>query len=330
MSAQTGEVQMNTPGSEGVSSPAPLVVVTSFTAEVAPEALEQLRRRGFRITTNTTLSRLSRVEEVAAASAGASAIVAGSEPYTDETFQRLPDLRILVRAGAGTDGIDLESAERHGITVSSTPGVNAQTVADFTVALILSSARHIKLNDRSVRSGVWRQPIQGIDLYRQKVGIIGFGAIGRAVAQRLAGFECEIFVYDPVLKDLPWPGATLVSLDKLLTESRILTVHVPLTPQTRDLVSDRELKLMPHGSVVVNASRGGVVNEEAVLTALESGQLQAAAFDVFTDEPPAGNNPFLQDDRITLTPHVAAFSAEGSQAVLDTAIENIVQYIHLT
>ncbi|WP_192497143.1 phosphoglycerate dehydrogenase [Gulosibacter chungangensis] len=303
-------------------------MVTSFAATIDERFRVVLEEADAEVILAPGLGKTSSDEEVLAAVSGARAIIAGSEPYRRSTLEQLPELKAIVRAGAGIDGIDVSAATELGIHASSTPGANAESVADYTLALMLAAGRLILPNDRAVRDGQWRTPQQGIDLFRKTVGIVGYGAIGQAVARRLTGFECTLLAYDPVLPEgAAVHGVRVVPLDDLLAESRFLTVHVPLLPETTGLIGESELAQMPRGSVVVNAARGGIIDEAALRAAVESGQLLAAATDVFTSEPVRPSNPLLENDRILTTAHVAAFSADGADAMLRLAASELLPFL---
>ncbi|SJM59731.1 phosphoglycerate dehydrogenase [Gulosibacter sp. 10] len=303
-----------------------LIAVTSFAAAVDTSFADRLRAHGVDVRVVTGLGKTSLEAEVIEAAEGASGIVAGSETYSRGVLERLPNLRAIVRAGAGTDSIDVEAARELGIEVDSTPGVNAESVADYTLAMMLASCRRIRENDRSVREGGWRIPEQGIDLHERTVGLIGFGAIGRAVARRLVGFGCRVAAHDPAWPEGQQPpeGIVLMSFDELLEQAEVLSVHVPLLPATRDLIGAAELERLPRGAVVVNVARGGIVNEPALRVAVDAGHVSVAAVDVFTQEPVAPSNPLVGHPLILTSSHIAAFSEDGSAAMLDTAADRVL------
>ena len=249
------------------------------------------------------------------------AAILSTDPVDRATLQALPGLRVLARTGVGYDAIDVAAAAELGIPVITTPGLNERSVADHTLALILAALRRLPTQDAAMRSGRWERAGAhlGWELTGATVGIVGYGAIGRLVARRLGGFDVELLVHDTV----PVDGVEQVDLDALLTRSDVVTVHVPLTPATRNLIGERELALLGPNGVLVNTSRGGVVDEHALARALADGRLRAAAIDVFEHEPPLGT-PLAGLANCVLTPHVAGLSVDAMGAMLDRAVASVV------
>lgn len=250
-------------------------------------------------------------EEVVAIMAGAHAAIVSTDPFPASTLAALPDLRVLARVGVGTDSIDLAAATDHGVLVTVTPNANHLVVADHTLALILSLVRRLPEHDASVRAGRWDRAgaLTPRDLRSLTVGLLGFGRIGQAVAQRLLPFGPRLIASDPL--GVPVDAAVAgVDFDTLVAASDVLSVHVPLTDQTRGLIDAAAMERMPRGAVLVSTSRGGVVDEQALAAALASGHLAAAGIDVFGVEPPAGS-PLLGLPGVILTPHVGGLS-DGS------------------
>jgi phosphoglycerate dehydrogenase-like enzyme len=249
--------------------------------------------------------------------------IVSTDPFDAAVFAACPKLRVLARVGVGIDSIDLAAATAAGVVVTTTPGANDQVVADHTLALMLATVRRIVETDRSVRAGEWSRggPLTAWDLHGRTVGIVGLGAIGQAVARRLRGFDCIVLGHDVEPRQVM--GVESLPLDELLTRSHVVTVHVPLSGSTRGLIGKRELALLPAGAIVVNAARGGIVDEEALVQALRSGRVRAAALDVFADEPPAGS-PLLELPNVVLSPHVAALSEGSIRRMLSMAAQSVV------
>jgi phosphoglycerate dehydrogenase-like enzyme len=245
--------------------------------------------------------------EVVEIMSGASAAVVSTDPFDRAVIESLPMLRVIARTGVGLDSIDLEAATRSGVVVTRTTGVHEETVADHALALMLAAVRRVVENDASVRRGEWDRagPLTPWGLHGSCVGIVGLGRIGGAVARRLRGFACEVVAFDPYAQDLP--DIPRVSLDELLARADVVTLHAPLTPETRGLVDARRLERMRPGSVLVNTSRGELVDEAALVEALRSGRLRAAALDVFADEPPAAPG-LLELPNVILSPHIAGLT----------------------
>lgn len=261
--------------------------------------------------------------EVAAFMAGATAGIVSTDPFDAAVLAACPELRVLARVGVGIDAIDVDAATRAGVAVTITPGMNAATVADHTLSLVLACCRRLLENDRRLRGGAWDRggKLNGIDLTGTTVGIIGLGDIGRAVARRLAGFDVEVLGSDPAGGG--WDGIKMMPLDELLVACDIVTLHVPLTPGTRGLIGVRELALMRPGAILVNTARGGVVDEAALLEALRQGHLAGAGIDVFAEEPPVGS-PLLELPNVVVTPHIAGISVNSQQAMLVTAVDAVL------
>ena len=305
-------------------SPQPRILICD---ELAPSAMEVFRRRGLEPTIQTGLAQ----DELIAAAAEADAIVVRSATkITRPVIEAAASLRVIGRAGIGVDNIDLEAATERGVVVMNTPLGNATTTAELAIALLLSLARHVPRADRMVRAGVWKKKLLvGTEVTGKTLGVIGLGRIGRIVAARGKGLGMKVVAHDPYLDkgESPVPGVELFDLTELLEQVDFLTVHVPLTSATKGLLSWEELAAIKPGARLIQASRGGIVDEEAVVDALASGRLAGAAFDVFVDEPPAADHPLLQRDDVIVTPHLGASSAEAQQRVAVDIAEQISQFL---
>lgn len=284
-----------------------------------------LRDAGFTIRYEPRLGERTPAD-VARFMADARAGIVSTDPFDDSVFAACPKLRVLARVGVGTDAIDLPAATRAGVAVTITPGVNANTVADHTLAMILACCRRLLQNDRAVRDGLWERggPMSPTDLTGATVGIVGLGEIGRAVARRLRGFDVKVLGTD--LPDVTWDGIPRVELDELLGAANVVTLHVPLAPSTRGLIGARELALMRADAILINTSRGGVVDEAALAAALEKKRLLGAGIDVFAREPPEGS-PLLDMPNVLLSPHIAGISVYSQQTMLEMATASILDVI---
>lgn len=255
-------------------------------------------------------------------------------PVTEKLIQESPKLRLVHKWGIGVDKIDLEGAERQGVPVAITAGSNAGAVAEHTLLLILGALRRISLADRSMRAGEWiyteLRPLCR-KLSGKKVGILGFGNIGKNVAQRLQGFEVEIIYHDPyraseeVEKKL---NARYVSFDDLMAESDILTLHCPGGEANHHIINAKSLARMKRGSVLVNCARGDVVDEQAMVAALNSGQLLSAGLDAFEPEPLPASSKLLTMDNVVLTPHTAGSVLDNVAPVALHAFRNMQRVIN--
>jgi D-3-phosphoglycerate dehydrogenase / 2-oxoglutarate reductase len=244
-------------------------------------------------------------------------IVRGATQVTRRLIEAAPRLRWVARAGAGLDNIDVAAAKERGIGVLNVPGANAVAVAELVFGLLLGLLRHIPEGDASVRRGEWdKSRFMGRELRGKTLGIVGLGKIGRAVAQRARAFEMTCVGFDPLVPDadVRAMGVEPLSLDDLIARAEILTLHVPLSAETRGMIGAERLARLPKGAFLVNAARGGLVDEAALLAALESGALAGAALDVFSSEPPQGS-PLVGHPRVVATPHVGAATVEAQEAV---------------
>lgn len=272
-------------------------------------AIRLLREAGCEIIPNPTGATLT--EDALCGLAGdADAIIAGMELITARVLDAAPRLKIVARRGVGYETVDLDAATRRGVPVTITAGALTDAVADHTIALLLAVARRIPSLDRGVKAGGWDRP-PTVDVHGKTLGILGFGAIGRAVARRAAGFGMRLLACD-ILPDVAVAaslGVTLTDLDTLLVESDFVTIHVPLTPATRGMIDEAALRRMKPAAYLINTSRGAVLDETALLAALREGRLAGAGLDVFRDEP-------VQDlslaglDQVVATPHVASHTVE--------------------
>ena len=253
-----------------------------------------------------------------------------------ELARLCPRLRLVQTTSAGYDGIDVASLNRMGIQVANNYGGNAPAVAEHTIGLMVSVVRKLVLQFEATRSGDWYGTIgreewtRPYEIAGKTVGIVGMGHIGRQVARRLQGWDCSIVYYDPID-----PPAQLVeqlslralSMDELLRESDIVTLHTMLNAQTRGLIGARELKMMKSTAVVINTCRGGVVDEAALIRALRDGEIAGAALDVFEQEPTPRDNPLLTMGNVVVTPHMAGVSVEAFPRNAGFGLQNIARVI---
>jgi len=240
-----------------------------------------------------------------------------------------PRLRVVSSCSVGLDHVDVAAASARGIAVGHTPGVLTETTADLTLALLLAAARRISEADRFVREGRWRPErgwdpdlLLGRDLHGATVGLVGLGAIGQAVARRLAGFGCRILGWTRSGRGVP--GVEPATLEALLPASDFVSLHVALAPETRGLLDAARLARMKPGAILVNAARGGLVDEAALAEALGSGALAAAGLDVFAHEPVDPASPLLALDNVVLAPHVGSASIRTRERMADLAVANLL------
>jgi D-3-phosphoglycerate dehydrogenase len=297
--------------------------------DLDPAALDVLRRRALEPEVRTGMSE----DELVAAAAEVDALVVRSATkITRRVIEAATRLRVVGRAGIGVDNIDCDAATERGVVVMNTPRGNATTTAELALALLFALARHVPLADRRVRAGSWKKSgLMGTELAGKTLGVVGLGRIGRLVAERARCMEMKVVAHDPYLErggpGSNIPGVELVELDELLARSDFLTLHVPLTDATRHMISWEELAKLKPGARLVNAARGGVVDEEAVLDALVEGRLAGAAFDVFEEEPPPRDHPLLARDDVLVTPHLGASSEEAQLRVAVDVAEAVAAFL---
>lgn len=253
-------------------------------------------------------------------------IVRGRTKVTPAVFEAGSRLKAVGRAGVGVDNIDLNAAKAHNVTVVNSPVATTLAVAELAMGLMLSMVRELPRADATMKNGKWiKKELEGTELWTKTLGIIGYGRIGAAVGKRAAAFEMTVLGYDPLIPAnvIAERGAQPVSLDELLAKSDIITLHIPLTPETRGILNAEAFAKMKDGVRIVDAARGGVIEEAALLAALESGKVAAAALDVFATEPPgADQTALVNHPHVICTPHIGAQTMEAQQrAASDIASE---------
>lgn len=260
-------------------------------------------------------------------------IVRHQTQLTAEVMRAAPALLGIVRWGVGLDNIDLEAASRLGIVVVAPLGSNAVSVAEFTMGLLLSLARRIPLADRATRAGCWdRRTCLGVEILGKTLAICGFGRVGRLVAARAHAFGARIVVYDPFvspkLRELRQVKGTLSgSLEKVLADADFICIHCELTDRTRHMIGRQALLMTKPGAFLINTSRGGVIDEEALIESLRAGHLGGAALDVREVEPPAIRGELEAMDNVILTPHCAALTTESQARTLEAVVQDVEQIL---
>ena len=244
------------------------------------------------------------------------ALIIGAHMLRPELLEKCPKLKIICKHGVGLDNIPLEKARELGIVVTNTPGTNSEAVADLAFGLMLDVARCITTSSYHVRQGIHKQTV-GLDVYKKRLGLIGFGRIAQAVARRAAGFSMSVLAYDPYVGAVPagMPHVQLVDMDRVLAECDYISVHLPLTEETRHIFNAEAFAKMKKDAVLINTARGGVVCEKDLLEALESGGIRAAAMDVTEEEPTSAENPLLRLENVVITNHIGMYSREAISAV---------------
>ena len=255
-------------------------------------------------------------------------IVRSETQVTSELIDEMKNMIVIGRAGTGVDNIDVDSATRKGVIVMNTPGGNTISTAEHTMALILGMCRNIAQANMSMREGKWeRKKFKGSELEGKTLGVIGLGKVGREVAIRGKAFGMTVLGYDPVLskESANKLGVSFVELDNVISDSDIITVHVPLNDETENLFSDSTFLKCKDGVKIVNCARGGIVNESALLKALNNGKISAAAFDVYKTEPPDLSGELVQHPKVLTTPHLGASTEEAQEKVAVQIAEQIIE-----
>lgn len=272
--------------------------------------------------------------------ARADAVIIRSTRFTEEMMKRAPKLKVIGRHGAGTDNIDLSAAEKLGIKVVTTPQANTESVAEYVITMALVLLKRIPEVTASLRNGdfsssagslpgqVDRAGLTGREASGTRLGLIGAGAIGAAVARRALQMGMHVCAYDPFLDRAKDRSFELVDdLDELLSRSDIVSLHVPGGPESQHLIGRRELDLMPPGAILINAARGELVDQAALISTLESGHLSGAALDVYASEPPNTNSALFSAPNLTLTPHMAAMTEEALQRMSTQVTTQVIHFL---
>jgi D-3-phosphoglycerate dehydrogenase len=298
-------------------TPAPL-------AGVEGPHLQVLREAGFEFAYPPVKHQLSEAELLEQLK-GVSATLAGSEPYTPRVFKAHPQLRIVARCGVGYDAVNLEAATASGVAVAFAPGTNQESVAEHTFALILALAKNLISQHTGTRSGLWPRQAN-LPLRGRTLGIGGVGRIGKAVAVRGAAFGMKLLAYEPFPDQafVKQYGIGLVTMDRLLAESDYLTLHMPLSPESRQIINKQTLAKMKPTSFLVNTARGGLVCEPDLVEALKSKRIAGAGIDVFEDEPPPRDHALFGFDNVVFTPHSAGVDLQSRDDMALSAARAIV------
>lgn len=260
-------------------------------------------------------------------------IVRSSTKVTADVLEAGVNLKVVGRAGMGVDNIDVTAATMRGIVVMNTPGANSMATAEHTMALMMAVSRHVAQSYASMRAGEWRRSdFVGTQLYGKVLGIIGFGRIGRLVAERALAFGMEVLAYDPYISEEVGRQANvlLVELDELLAKSDYVTLHTALSPETTNLINADTIRQMKDGAIIVNVARGKLIDEPALVEALQNGKLRAAALDVFVKEPPDPDNPLFSLHNVVHTPHLGASTHEAQHDVAVQIVDQVLSALRGT
>ncbi len=255
-------------------------------------------------------------------------IVRSRTKVTKEVIDKADNLEIIARAGVGVDNIDLNAATEKGIMVVNSPESTSITVAEHTMGLLLTMARKLAIADKSVKDSKWeKKRFMGVELRNKTLGVIGMGRIGSQVVNRCKAFEMDAVAYDPYLPEevATQMGVELTNLETVLKKADFITIHVPLTPETKHLISTKEFEIMKDSAFITNCARGGIIDEDALYDALKNNKISGAALDVYEEEPPAENSKLFELDNIVLTPHIAASTKEAQRDAAIIVADEIIR-----
>jgi len=257
-------------------------------------------------------------------------VIRSATKVTADIIEAAKSLKVIGRAGSGLDNVDKAAASKKGIVVMNTPGGNTITTAEHTIALIFALARLVPQATASMKVGKWeKKKFMGVELFNKTLGIVGLGNIGNQVAKRAQGLEMTVIAYDPFLSEdrAKALGVEKVELPELFSRADFITIHTPLTPETRNLINSETIQKMKEGVRIINCARGGIVNEKDLYDALKTGKVAGAALDVFEKEPVAPDNPLLGLDNVVCTPHLGAATEEAQENVAIAVAEQIADYL---
>ena len=301
-----------------------LITPTSFKPDIISPAMDRLRQFAASLVFNPHARPLTE-DELISLLDGCDGCIAGLDPYNRRVIESANNLKVISRYGAGIDNVDIEAAKEKNIAVHNTPGANNQAVADLTFGLLLSVARKLPYLDKKTREGHWDRSV-GTEVYRKTIGIMGLGMIGKAVAQRAAGFSMKILAYDPYIDSdfAKANGIIPVDFDRLVCESDIISLHMSMERGSQYIISADVMRSMKPGAIIINTARGGLIDEAAAYELLKSGHLGGLGLDVFEKEP-VKSSPLFELDNVVLTPHTAARTIEATAAMAEMSVENLIK-----
>lgn len=303
--------------------PPKVLICPKVLDHTAGEHFDVLVQAGFSVRYAKPVRDLMTAEELCGNLNNIDAVIAGSEPYTAQVLAKFPQIRVISRVGVGYDSVDVEAATRQGTAVCITPGTNHDSVAELTLMFLLAIAKRVIPSHAMIVAGGFdrkmTRPLRG-----QTLGLVGYGRIGRTVAKHAIGLGMNVLAYDPFLTAGTEEGVTVSSLDDVIAHSDFISLHAPLTPETRHIIRRETIARMKQGVVLVNTARGPLIDEAALAEALTNGQVSAAGLDVFEKEPPLPGSPILSAPNVVFTPHVGGIDEEGVRQMAVMACKSVV------
>lgn len=297
-----------------------LITTSSFNTDT-PE-IRALEEMGYEIMLNPHGRRLTEGEVKELLTPDITAMIAGVEPLTRDVILSAENLRAISRCGIGMDSVDQDAVKERNITLTNTPDAPTKAVAELTIGLMLDCLRQVPLQDRAIRNKEWKRPMGGL-LGARTIGLVGFGRIGKKVAEYAMAFGAQINAYDPYAQDAMNGAVTHMALDDLLEQSDVVSLHIPFTAENKHIIDEDAINRMKNDAILINASRGGLVDEKALAYALQNEGLAAAALDVYEEEPYTG--PLAQLDNIVLAAHVGSYAKESRAEQETLAAANLVE-----
>ena len=303
-----------------------LVTPTSLQPGKGGNALERLKKFSGDLLFNE-LGRPLTEDELIPLLEDCDGYIAGLDQVTAKVIDACDHLKVISRYGAGVDRVDIDAAKRRGICVTNTPGANAEAVGELTFALLLSVARNIPSLNASTREGGWVRST-GVELCGKTMGVVGLGAIGKVTARCAAGFGMKVIAYDPYINEdyCREKGIGAVSFEEVIQRADVITLHLPLTEKTHHIIDGDAFSKMKQGVILINASRGGLIDEDAAYRALKEGRLKGLGLDAFETEPPK-DSPLFEFDSVVVTPHTGAHTREATENMANMAVDNLIDVL---
>jgi D-3-phosphoglycerate dehydrogenase len=300
-----------------------LVTPASFKQGASSDVMDRLGNFADELLFNTKGKPLTE-DELIVMLKGCDGCIAGLDPFSRLVIESSDTLKVISRYGTGIDNVDIKAAKKKGITVCRTPGVNSQAVAELAITFMLCLIRQVPMLDRKTREGYWVRSVGG-ELHSKTLGILGLGAVGKKTARIAAGFSMNVLACDPDMDNdyAKANGIHPVDFDTLLRESDFLSLHLPLKPDTRHIISAKAMRSMKKGAIIINTARGGLIDEAAACDLIKSGHLDGLGLDVYEEEPPQ-HSPLFGLENVVFTPHTAAHTTEATAGMASLSVENLI------